>query len=81
MTKAADQLIASDPSYIEKARAAIEARANLTSAIDISTLVKADPKKVEAARVAKANKPLSKTQAAIVAPRRKPVTLAPTVMH
>jgi hypothetical protein len=72
ITGAADQLIASDPSYIEKARLALEERANITSAIDISTFIKADPKKVAKAAEAKANKPLSATQAGRVAPRRKP---------
>ena len=81
ITAAADQLIASDPSYVEKARAALEARANLTSAIDISAIVKADPKKVPKAAEAKANKPLSKTQAGIVAPRKRRAAAPAQAIH
>lgn len=81
ITAAADQLIASDPSYVEKARAALEARANLTSAIDISAIVKADPKKLLKAAEAKANKPLSKTQSSIVAPRKKPAVVQAQAIH
>lgn len=81
ITAAADQLIASDPSFVEKARVALEARANLTSAIDISAIVKADPKKVAKAAEAKANRPLSKTQAGIVAPRKKPAVVQAQAIH
>lgn len=81
ITAAADQLIASDPSFVEKARVTLEARANLTSAIDISAIVKADPKKVAKAAEAKASRPLSKTQAGIVAPRKKPAVVQAQAIH
>lgn len=85
ITAWADQIIASDPSYIEKAQAAIEARANLTSAIDLTAmgldkehvLAKADPKKVKAAAEKAASKPLSATQSGKVAPRKKPGVTIP----
>lgn len=83
ITAWADQVIAADPSFIEKAQATIAARANLTLEIDAAVvLAKADPKKVAKAAADKAARPLSAKQAGTVAPRKKPkgiagITLAP----
>lgn len=80
ITAAAHAVIAGDPSYLDKARANLESRANLTSAIDVSSMIHVDPKKAAKAAEAKASKPLSATQAGKVAPRKKPaVTLAQPV--
>lgn len=74
ITAAADALIASDPSYVAKAIEAVNDRANITSTIDVSALVKVDPKKVAEAQAKKAEKAsqLSKTQAGIPGRRKKP---------
>lgn len=77
ITKAADAMIAQDPSIIAQAQANIASRGNLTSEIDLGKFVdigKAKAKGEEAkAKTAatKAAAPLSKTQAGIVA-KRKP---------
>ena len=72
--EAANELIASDPSYVTQAKANIEARANIKPAIDIKTLVAESPKLVAAAEAkkakAKADAPLSAKQAGKVAPRK-----------
>ena len=72
ITTAAKALIASDPSIVTTAEANLAARTATPIKIDIMALVHADPelvKKAEAkAAAAKADKPLSKTQAGKVAP-------------
>lgn len=85
ITKWADAVIANDPSYIEKATAAIEARANLTQGIDLAVvgmdkdtiLSKVDPKKLKAAadKKAAAKSTLSATQSGKVKPRKRPVAV------
>lgn len=78
ITIAAKAFIEADPSIITTAEANLEARAATPTKINISALIKADPelvKKAEAkAAAAKAEKPLSKTQAGKVAPRAKAKT-------
>lgn len=80
ITKAANMMIESDPSIIEKAREAIAERANLTntmtSEIDVTSMVPEDPKKVAKAEKAKTDRrgQLSATQAGLVAPRQRPAT-------
>ena len=72
ITTAAKALIASDPSIVTTAEANLAARTATPIKIDIMALVHADPTlvaKAEAkAAAAKADKPLSKTQAGKVAP-------------
>ena len=72
ITKAADALIKSDPSIVEKAKANLESRSNITSSIDLSA-IHVDPKKAAKAAEAKAAKAttLSAKQAGLVAPRKK----------
>jgi hypothetical protein len=78
ITAAANALLAEDPSIIETAKANLEARQATPVKIDIKSLIKESPKLVKAAEEkkakAKAERPLSKTQAAKVAPRTKPGT-------
>lgn len=75
ITVAAKALIESDPSIITTAEANLKAREATPLKIDITKLVKVDPKLVAADEAkkaqAKADKPLSKTQAGKVAPRAK----------
>lgn len=75
ITETAKALLASDPSILATALANLAARAETPMKIDILSMIKADPelvKKAEAkAAQAKADKPLSKTQAGKVAPRAK----------
>jgi hypothetical protein len=75
ITAAAKQLIANDPSIVTTAEANLAARAATPIKIDIMALVHADPELVAKAEAkaakAKAEKPLSKTQAGKVAPRAK----------
>lgn len=76
ITKAANALIEADPSFIETAKANLEARAAKPSAVDISALIHESPKLVERAAKAKAErKALSATQAGKVA-KRKPAANA-----
>lgn len=74
ITKAANELIANDPSYIEQAKANLETRSKATPAIDIKALVSESPKLVAKANEKKAkekaNAPLSAKQAGKVAPRK-----------
>lgn len=72
ITKAANELIAADPSYIEKATANLEARSTIKSAVDIKALVHESPKLVAKANAAKAERKtqLSAKQAGKVAPRK-----------
>jgi hypothetical protein len=72
ITKAANELIAADPSFIETATANIEARSAKTVAINIANLVHESPKLKAAAEKAKATKKatLSAKQAGKVAPRK-----------
>lgn len=74
ITAAANELIASDPSYVETATANIEARTAKAVSINIASLVHESPKLKAAAEKAKAdrkaNAPLSAKQAGKVAPRK-----------
>lgn len=72
ITKAANALIEADPSYIQQAQANIEARAQIKSAVDVTSLVHIDPKLVKADedRKAAAKKQLSAKQAGKAAPRK-----------
>jgi hypothetical protein len=75
ITAAAKAFIEADPSIITTAEANLKAREATPVKINIKSLIHADPelvKKAEAkAAAAKADKPLSKTQAGKVAPRAK----------
>jgi hypothetical protein len=75
ITAAAKQLITNDPSIVTTAEANLAARTATPIKIDIMALVHADPELVAKAEAkaakAKADKPLSKTQAGKVAPRAK----------
>jgi hypothetical protein len=75
ITIAAKAFIEADPSIITTAEANLAARAETPVKINIKSLIKADPvlvkKAEEKAAAAKADKPLSKTQAGKVAPRAK----------
>lgn len=72
ITKAANALIEADPSFIEQAKANIEARATIKSAVDIASLVHVSPKLVKAdeERKAAAKSQLSAKQAGKAAPRK-----------
>jgi hypothetical protein len=75
ITAAAKQLITNDPSIVTTAEANLAARSTTPIKIDIMALVHADPELVAKAEAkaakARADKPLSKTQAGKVAPRAK----------
>jgi len=75
ITKAANELIKLDPSYIETAKANLESRAAKPSGLDISSLIHESPKLVERAAKAKAERTLSATQAGKVT-KRKPAAAA-----
>ena len=72
ITKAANELIAADPSFITKAQENLESRSTVKSAVDIKTLVHESPKLVAKAEKAKAERKtqLSAKQAGKVAPRK-----------
>jgi len=72
ITKAANELIAADPSFIEQATANIEGRKAVKSAINIADLVHESPKLVAKAEKAKAERKttLSAKQAGKAAPRK-----------
>jgi hypothetical protein len=73
ITKAADELIASDASILAKARENIENRATLKPTISLAGLAESPKlvaKAVKAAADKKANKTLSAKQAGLVAPRK-----------
>lgn len=72
ITKAANELIAADPSFITKATENLEARSQVKTTINISTLVHESPKLVAKAEKAKAERKtqLSAKQAGKVAPRK-----------
>ena len=72
ITKAANELIAADPSFIAKATENLESRSQVKSAVDISALVHESPKLVAKAEKAKAERKtqLSVKQAGKVAPRK-----------
>jgi len=72
ITKAANEIIASDPSYIETAQANIEARTAKVVSVNIKSLVHESPKLVAAAAKRKAESAvqLSSKQAGKVAPRK-----------
>ena len=75
ITKAAKAYIESNPSIIASAEANLKEREETPMTIDIKALIKVDPELVAKAEAkaakAKADKPLSKTQAGKVAPRAK----------
>lgn len=75
ITAAANELISSDPSYYEEAKANIEKRSHITPAIDIGSLISESPTLVarakEKADKAKAEGGLSAKQAGKVQPRKK----------
>lgn len=75
ITKAAQDMLKNDPSIIETAKANLAARAAAPIQVDLSALIHADPTLVAKAEAkaakAKADKPLSKTQAGKIAPRAK----------
>ena len=83
ITKAANELIAADPSFIENAKANIEARSAVKSAINIADLVHESPKLVAKAEAAKAERKtqLSAKQAGKPAPRKKKAPEVETVAH
>lgn len=56
ITKAAKEFIAADPSYIEQAKANVDARNAKPVAVDIASLIKPSPKLVKRAEEAKAAK-------------------------
>lgn len=84
ITAAAKEVLEADASIIATAQANIEARKKKSeggvAGIDITTLVKADPKLVakdaEKKAAEKANKPLSAKQAGKVKPRQRPQATA-----
>ena len=82
ITKAANELIAADPSFIETATANIEARSVKAVSINIANLVHESPKLKAAADKRKAEKKttLSAKQAGKVAPR-KPSAATQAVTH
>lgn len=77
ITKAANDLLAGaqGEALIAKAKENLEARANVSVSADLISAIKVNPKKVQALEAkkaeAKANKPLSATQAGKTAPRAK----------
>jgi hypothetical protein len=81
ITAAAKQLIANDPSIVTTAEANLKVREATPVKLDIMSLVKADPELVAKAAAkaakAKADKPLSKTQAGKVAPAARQKAKAP----
>ena len=83
ITKAANELIAADPAFIEQAKANIESRSQVKSAINIADLVHESPKLVAKAEAAKAERKtqLSAKQAGKAAPRKKKAPEAETVAH
>ena len=83
ITKAANELIAADPSFIEEAKANIEKRSVVKSAINIADLVHESPKLVAKAEAVKAERKtqLSAKQAAKPAPRKKKAPEVETVAH
>jgi hypothetical protein len=72
ITKAAVALIEADNSWVKMAEDSLEQAAKQKSTIDLKS-IKVDPKLVQKAESKKKDKPLSATQAGIVAPRAKPV--------
>ncbi len=75
ITKAADELIASDPSYLERAERNLSGRTDPPKGIDITSLIAEDPKLVAKEAEKKANAPLSAKQAGLVA-KSKPKAAA-----
>lgn len=72
ITKAANELIAADPSFIAKATENLEARSQVKSAVDIKALVHESPKLIAKAEKDKAERKLTLSikQAGKVAPRK-----------
>lgn len=70
ITKAANALLAEDPSLIETAKANLEDRAKVPVKINVSA-IPTSPKKIAAAEAKKAKDQLSAKQAGKVAPRAK----------
>lgn len=83
ITKAANELIAADPSFIENAKANIEARSAVKSAINIADLVHESPRLVAKAEAERAERKtqLSVKQGGKIAFRKKKVSAAETVAH
>lgn len=81
ITKAANELLAQDPSFIETATANIEARKSKVVSINIKGLVHESPKLVAKAEAAKAERKstLSAKQAGKVAPRKAQAVPAASV--
>lgn len=71
ISKFAQAVIDSDPSWIEMAKASLEQAAAKTATIDLGAL-KPDPTLVAKAKEKKKDRPLSATQAGLIAPRAKP---------
>jgi hypothetical protein len=75
ITAAANELLANDPSIIETAKANLEARKATPVKMDLKSILHTSPKKIKEAEEkkakAKANAPLSKTQAGKVKARAK----------
>ena len=83
ITKAANELIAADPSFIENAKANIEARSAVKSAINIADLVHESPRLVAKAEAERAERKtqLSVKQGGKIAFRKKKAPAAETVAH
>jgi len=79
ITKAADELIAADPSFLEQAQRNLSGRADAPAKIDIASLIKEDPDLVAKAEAKKKDAPLSAKQAGLVA-KSKP-KVQPVQMH
>ena len=72
-TRAANALIDNDPSWVKMAEESLAQAAQQKSEIDIKAFIKVDPNLVAKADAKKKEKkPLSATQAGIVAPRQRP---------
>lgn len=71
ITKAANALLAEDPSIVEKAKTNLDERAKVPVAETIIAGIKISDKKVKAAEAKKAKDQLSKTQAGKVQTRKK----------
>jgi hypothetical protein len=84
ITAAANELLAADPSLIDKAKANLAEREKTPVSIDIKSLIKESPKLVAKANAANEKKKagtLSKTQAGKVAARAKPKAGASATAH
>jgi hypothetical protein len=80
ITKAAVALIEADNAWVKMAEESLNQAAQQKATIDLSA-IKVDPKLVQKAEAKKKDKPLSATQAGIVAPRAKPQVQPGQVRH